>query len=64
MGRAGRFGTKGLAITYISSPTDAEQLNHVQVKLEVNIEELPQEISPSDYLVRIVYSDILGNNLY
>jgi ATP-dependent RNA helicase UAP56/SUB2 len=28
--RAGRFGTKGLAISFISSPEDGEVLNQVQ----------------------------------
>ena len=29
VGRAGRFGTKGLAITFVSSPSDSEVLNQV-----------------------------------
>lgn len=29
MGRAGRFGTKGLAITFVSSAGDSEVLNQV-----------------------------------
>ncbi len=31
MGRAGRFGTKGLAITFVASETDSGVLNSVQV---------------------------------
>ena len=31
VGRAGRFGTKGLAITFVASPADSEVLNQVQV---------------------------------
>lgn len=30
MGRAGRFGTKGLAITFVSSTADSEVLNQVR----------------------------------
>ena len=30
VGRAGRFGTKGLAITFVSSPSDSEVLNQVR----------------------------------
>lgn len=30
MGRAGRFGTKGLAITFVSSASDSEVLNQVE----------------------------------
>lgn len=32
VGRAGRFGTKGLAITFVSSKEDSEVLNAVQVR--------------------------------
>eukprot|EP00976_Prorocentrum_cordatum_P054288 1094954-Prorocentrum_minimum.AAC.1 len=32
VGRAGRFGTKGLAITFVASPEDSEVLNAVQVR--------------------------------
>lgn len=31
VGRAGRFGTKGLAVSFVSSPEDGEVLNNVQV---------------------------------
>ncbi len=30
VGRAGRFGTKGLAITFVSSPSDSNVLNQVR----------------------------------
>lgn len=32
VGRAGRFGTKGLAITFVASETDSAVLNSVQVR--------------------------------
>ncbi|XP_028407797.1 spliceosome RNA helicase DDX39B [Dendronephthya gigantea] len=48
--RAGRFGTKGLAITFVSDETDAKVLNDVQDRFEVNIGELPQEIDITSYL--------------
>ena len=47
--RAGRFGTKGLAITFVSDETDAKVLNDVQDRFEVNITELPEEIDISSY---------------
>ncbi|KAK3087902.1 hypothetical protein FSP39_012294 [Pinctada imbricata] len=47
--RAGRFGTKGLAITFVSDETDAKVLNEVQERFEVNITELPDEIDISSY---------------
>ena len=49
MARAGRFGTKGLAITFVSDETDAKVLNDVQDRFEVNIGELPQEIDITSY---------------
>lgn len=50
VGRAGRFGTKGLAITFVSSPQDSEVLNKVQERFEVNITELPEHIEVSTYM--------------
>jgi len=47
--RAGRFGTKGLAITFVSDETDAKTLNDVQDRFEVNVAELPVEIDISSY---------------
>merc|ERR1712126_500196 len=48
--RAGRFGTKGLAITSVSDEGDAKILNEVQDRFEVNITELPDEIDLSSYI--------------
>ncbi|XP_046570554.1 spliceosome RNA helicase DDX39B isoform X1 [Haliotis rubra] len=48
--RAGRFGTKGLAITFVSDENDAKILNDVQERFEVNITELPDEIDISSYI--------------
>jgi len=48
--RAGRFGTKGLAITFVSDETDAKVLNEVQDRFEVDITELPEEIDLSSYI--------------
>ena len=50
VGRAGRFGTKGLAISFISSEPDQEILDKVQSRFEVNIPELPDEIDSSAYM--------------
>ena len=47
--RAGRFGTKGLAITFVSDESDARVLNSVQDRFEVNITELPEEIDATTY---------------
>ena len=48
--RAGRFGTKGLAITFVSDEADAKILNEVQDRFEVDITELPDEIDLSSYI--------------
>lgn len=49
VGRAGRFGTKGLAITFVCSPEDATLLNRVQERFSVDIKELPQNVDPTMY---------------
>lgn len=48
--RAGRFGTKGLAITFISDENDSKILNSVQKRFDVNIKPLPDEIDLSSYI--------------
>jgi ATP-dependent RNA helicase DDX39 len=48
--RAGRFGTKGLAVTFVSTEKDAEVLNSVQERFEVDISELPATIDTSVYM--------------
>lgn len=50
VGRAGRFGTKGLAITFVANQEDADTLNKVQERFEVNITELPTELEINDYM--------------
>lgn len=49
VGRAGRFGTKGLAISFISNEGDEEVLKAIQSRFEVAITELPESIEPSSY---------------
>jgi ATP-dependent RNA helicase UAP56/SUB2 len=49
VGRAGRFGTKGLAITFVSNNDDANTLQKVQERFEVNIKPLPEHIEVSQY---------------
>merc|ERR1712178_421865 len=54
VGRAGRFGTKGLAITFVSSQEDTTVLNDVQSRFEVDIQELPEQIDTATYTKWIV----------
>ena len=50
VGRAGRFGTKGLAVTFVASSEDTEVLSSVHERFEVEIKELPDEIDQSTYM--------------
>ncbi|EEB09387.1 ATP-dependent RNA helicase Uap56 [Schizosaccharomyces japonicus yFS275] len=50
VGRAGRFGTKGLAITFVTTDEDSQVLDKIQERFEVNITELPDEIDVSSYM--------------
>jgi len=51
VGRAGRFGTKGLAVSFISTQDDRDVLAQVQKHFSVEIPELPNvdEIDPNWY---------------
>ncbi|GAB64999.1 eIF-4A-like DEAD family RNA helicase [Plasmodium cynomolgi strain B] len=50
VGRAGRFGTKGLAVTFVSSQEDTLALNEVQTRFEVAISEMPNKIDCNEYI--------------
>jgi len=50
VGRAGRFGTKGLAISFVSSEDDAAVLNEVQKRFVVSIPKMPDTIDCSTYM--------------
>jgi len=47
--RAGRFGTKGLAITFVSSESDQQVMGAIQSRFEVAVPELPEHIDPASY---------------
>ena len=48
--RAGRFGTKGLAVTFVADAEDTKTLNEVQERLELSITEFPSQIDKSTYM--------------
>lgn len=50
VGRAGRFGTKGLALTFVATDEDSEVLKKAQERFEVNIGEMPGQIDTTSYL--------------
>ena len=49
VGRAGRFGTKGLAITFVSTEEDQRVLQKVQERFTVEVKPLPDQIDKSLY---------------
>jgi len=50
VGRAGRFGTKGLSISFIANDEDTQVLNEIQERFEIAINELPATINISTYM--------------
>jgi ATP-dependent RNA helicase UAP56/SUB2 len=50
VGRAGRFGTKGLALSFVGSDEDQDVLKKVQERFEVNIDAMPSQIDTTSYL--------------
>jgi ATP-dependent RNA helicase UAP56/SUB2 len=50
VGRAGRFGTKGLAITFVESQQDRDVLEEIQKRFEVKIATLPTVIDSASYM--------------
>jgi superfamily II DNA/RNA helicase len=50
VGRSGRFGTKGLAITFVASKEDSAILEQVQERFEVDVPEMPETIDTSTYM--------------
>jgi len=49
VGRAGRFGTKGATISFISNEKDVEILDEIQSRFEVKVVVLPKVIDHSLY---------------
>lgn len=50
VGRAGRFGTKGLAISFVTTDEDKDVLDRVRRKFVVDLPELPDTIDASTYM--------------
>ncbi|KAK8250971.1 ATP-dependent RNA helicase SUB2 [Phyllosticta capitalensis] len=51
VGRAGRFGTKGLSISFVSSEQDEQVLKEVEKRFEVPLPEFPEDgIDSSSYM--------------
>jgi len=52
VGRAGRFGTKGLGISFVSTAEEQTVLDQIQERFEVKIEPLPNEVDTSTYMAQ------------
>jgi ATP-dependent RNA helicase UAP56/SUB2 len=50
VGRTARFGTKGLAISFIASPEDEATLAKIQERFVLKITELPETINTDNYM--------------
>ncbi|KAF2446995.1 P-loop containing nucleoside triphosphate hydrolase protein [Karstenula rhodostoma CBS 690.94] len=51
VGRAGRFGTKGLSISFVSNPDDETVLKEIEKRFEVELPEFPAEgVDVSTYM--------------
>jgi len=50
VGRAGRFGTKGLGVSFISNNDEQTVLDSIQSRFEVKVEPLPNEVDTKTYL--------------
>jgi ATP-dependent RNA helicase UAP56/SUB2 len=50
VGRAGRFGTKGLTVAFVSSEEDEKMLQQIQARFEVSIQPLPDNVEADTYM--------------
>lgn len=50
VGRAGRFGTKGLAISFISNSEESKIMDEVQLKFSVSVPPLPEVVDTALYM--------------
>lgn len=50
VGRAGRFGTKGLAISFINTDEEKTVLDEVQSRFDAKMKPLPDKIDTSTYM--------------
>lgn len=50
VGRAGRFGTRGLAISFISCDEDKKVLEEIQNRFEIKMEKMPDKMDTESYL--------------
>jgi ATP-dependent RNA helicase UAP56/SUB2 len=64
VGRAGRFGTKGLTITFNSSDEDKKTLQEIQDRFLIKVKEFPETIETSSYSNHLFnFSELNTNNI-
>lgn len=49
VGRAGRYGTKGVAVSFVTDSTEKEVLTDIQKRFVVKVEPLPEKVDESLY---------------
>ena len=49
VGRAGRYNTKGIAITFVTTEDDKKVLEEIQTRFELKIEQLPATIDETTF---------------
>ena len=57
VGRAGRFGTKGLAITMVASEDEVKELEKVKARFEIKVQPLPEVIDVKSYSIFNPFSE-------
>ena len=50
VGRAGRFGTKGLSISFLATESDFEIMEDIQKRFEVKVGDMPSTIDKASYM--------------
>jgi len=61
VGRAGRFGTKGLAISFVATEEDKKTLEEIQGRFEIQVPKLPDTIEEKLYSTILSFRQQLIN---
>lgn len=49
VGRAGRYNTEGISVSFVNNEADEKVLKDVQARFEIKIQELPQKIDDNTF---------------
>lgn len=50
VGRAGRYNTKGISISFVQSEEDKKVLEEIQSRFELKIEALPENVEEASFV--------------